>query len=121
MVFKMIEEKILEYFKACQGEYISGEELSRNLGVSRTAVWKHIERLRHLGYDIQAMPHLGYRVVSMPDRLTEIEIKSGLDTRIMGKKIYSYDEVDSTNDIAIKLAEAGASEGTLIIADSQTK
>ncbi len=117
----MIEEKILEYFKTCQDGYVSGEELSRNLGVSRTAIWKHIERLRDSGYDILALPHLGYKLISTPDRLTEIELKLGLGTKFIGQTMYSYDEIGSTNDIAIKLAEAGAKEGVVVIADSQIK
>ncbi|MDP2910723.1 MAG: biotin operon repressor, partial [Candidatus Omnitrophota bacterium] len=71
----MLDEKILNYFKKHEEGYVSGEELSKELDISRAALWKHIENLRSEGYEIEAFPHLGYRLISIPDRLTEIELK----------------------------------------------
>lgn len=116
----MLDDKILNYFKRHEEGYVSGEELSRELGVSRAAVWKHIENLREEGYDIEAFPHLGYKLVSIPDRLTEIELKWQLKTDIMAGKIYSYEETASTNDTAHNLAIHGEKEGAIVIAESQT-
>ncbi len=117
----MIDDKIINFFKKHKHDYVSGEDLSSSLGISRTAVWKHIEKLREEGYDIAASPHLGYKLISAPDRLTEIELKWQLDTDIIGKKIHSYKEIDSTNDTASKLASQGEKEGSIVIAEYQTK
>lgn len=116
----MLDNKILEFFKR-RDNYVSGEELSGVLGISRTAVWKHIEKLRNEGYDIAASPHLGYKLISVPDRLTEVELRWGLETALIGKKIYSYDEIGSTNDAAYNLALTGEREGTVVTAEYQTK
>jgi len=116
-----VSDKILNFFKKRGNDYVSGEELSEVFGISRTAIWKHIEKLRDEGYDIAASPHLGYRLVSVPDRLTGIELKWQLDTELIGKKIYSYKEISSTNDIAYSMASSGEAEGTVVIAEYQTK
>ena len=116
----MLDDKILDYFKNHEEGYVSGEELSSELGVSRAAVWKHIENLREEGYVIEAFPHLGYKMVSIPDRLTEVELKWRLKTHVIAKKIYSYKETSSTNDVAYDLAIAGEKEGSIVVAESQT-
>ena len=116
----MLDDKILDYFKKHEEGYVSGEELSGELGVSRTAVWKHIENLREEGYVIEAFPHLGYKLISIPDRLTEAELKWQLKTELIARKIYSYKETGSTNDTAYNLAMDGEEEGSVVIAESQT-
>lgn len=116
----MLDDKILNYLKKHEEGYVSGEELSRELGISRAAVWKHIENLREEGYDIEAFPHLGYKLISIPDRLTEVELKWQLKTDIIARKIYSYKETASTNDTAYNLAGHGEKEGSVVIAESQT-
>ena len=117
----MLDDKILNFFKKQKDNYLSGEELSEALDVSRTAVWKHIEKLRNEGYEIVASPHLGYKLLSVPDRLTEIELKWQLETEVIGRKIYSYKETDSTNDVAHNLAASGEKEGSVVIAEHQSK
>lgn len=117
----MSEDRLLELLRQHPHDFISGNEMSQKLGISRTAIWKHIEHLRKLGYEIEAQPHMGYRLVSVPDRLIPEEIRWGLNTRWMGQKILSYEETDSTNDIATKLASQGAPEGTVVFAEFQTK
>jgi BirA family biotin operon repressor/biotin-[acetyl-CoA-carboxylase] ligase len=116
----MLDDKILNYFKQYEEGYVSGEELSRELGISRAAVWKHIENLREEGYVIEAFPHLGYKLISIPDRLTEVELKWQLKTDIIARKVYSYKETASTNDTAHNLATHGEKEGSVVIAESQT-
>lgn len=104
-----------------QGEnYLSGEELSALLGVSRTAIWKHVHQLETAGYRIAAVPHLGYRLLEAPDRLLPAEIYAGLKTRVFGRNAVCYQETTSTNDRALELAAGGAPEGTLVAAESQT-
>lgn len=116
-----MQEKILDFLKKKQEGYLSGDQISHRLGISRQALWKHIEELRDLGYDIVAVPHLGYRLVSLPNRLFPSEISWHLDTKFIGKKIYYFEAVSSTMDIAIELGLKGSSEGTLILAETQTK
>lgn len=116
-----MDEKILEIFRTRKDEYISGEDLSQSLNVSRTAIWKHIETLREEGYDIAAYPHLGYKLIATPDKLLAQEILWHLGNKIIGKKIYSYNEVNSTNDIAYKLGEAGFEEGAAVFSEGQTQ
>ncbi len=115
------EEKILNLFKGNKDSFLSGEEVSQSLGISRQALWKHIEKLRDAGYVIEAVPHLGYKLRHVPDKMLVQEIKWRLKTKIIGKEIYFYESVGSTNNIAYKLAQEGAEEGAIVIADEQTK
>lgn len=117
----MTDEKILNVFRKNPNQYVSGEDLSGELGISRTAVWKHIEDLRKLGYTIEAQPHLGYRLAGIPDRLLASEISAGLNTKIIGKKILSFDVVDSTMDAAYNLAVVTKDEGSCIFSEAQKK
>lgn len=116
-----MDEDILNIFREHPGGYVSGEDLSDELGISRTAVWKHIEGLRKLGYTIEAQPHLGYRLVNAPDRLLPSELTYGLDTKTIGKRVLSFDTVSSTMDVAYDLAQKTKGEGICIFAEEQKK
>lgn len=113
-------DRILELFRDCPDHFVSGADVCRELGISRTAVWKHIRQLRESGYEVEAIPSRGYRLLSLPDRLLPAEVKSGLQTGCVGSEVVYYDQIASTNEEARKLAEAGAIEGTVVIADAQT-
>ncbi|MDF2947022.1 MAG: bifunctional BirA, biotin operon repressor/biotin--acetyl-CoA-carboxylase ligase [Bacillales bacterium] len=102
-------------------EFLSGQKLSAELGVSRTAVWKHIEELRKEGYDIEAVARKGYKLLSIPDAITAKEILNNLSTNIFGKDIFFYQVVTSTQKIATEMAMSGAAEGTVIVAEEQTE
>jgi len=115
-----MRERLLEMLTEREGEYISGEEASRRLGISRTAVWKHIRRLTEEGYAIEASRNRGYRLAGTPDRLTATGLMSRLKTKSLGRSLHLYDEIGSTQDAAKRLAEEGAPEGTLVIAEQQT-
>ena len=117
----MLDEKILSILRRNQDSYISGEELCKHADISRAAIWKHIEKLRTEGYDIEALPHLGYKLIAIPDSLIPSEIKWKLKTKVLGREVISYKKVDSTNTIAYGLAEKGMKEGTVILADEQVK
>ena len=114
-------EPVLEFLRASRESFVSGEEISRKLKVSRATVWKDIQRLRELDYEIEAQPHLGYRLLSVPDRLYADEIRSGLKTRVVGRELFCYDELDSTNDTAFLLGEKGVKEGACIFTEHQKK
>jgi BirA family biotin operon repressor/biotin-[acetyl-CoA-carboxylase] ligase len=115
-----MRNKIIHYLKAAEG-YLSGEEISHHLKISRAGIWKYIQDLREEGYDIVAVPHLGYRLNSCPDKLFPSEIRSGLGTKVLGKDIRYFDTVASTMNVAFQLGMEGAAEGTVVCAESQTR
>ncbi|MEC0232187.1 biotin--[acetyl-CoA-carboxylase] ligase [Paenibacillus alba] len=115
-----MNERILELFQESPEAYVSGEEISRRLNVSRTAIWKHIEELRAAGYEFEAAPRKGYRLVSKPDRWQVSKLLSGLKTKVLGQKVHVYGAVDSTQTIAHALVASGAPEGTIVLAEEQT-
>ncbi len=101
---------------------VSGAELSRQLGVSRAAIWARIEDLRQLGYEIEASPHRGYRLLHTPDLLHADDLLSRLGTtQIVGRDIRVFEQTTSTNDVTEKLARDGVKEGVVVFAESQTK
>ena len=116
----MVQEKILDFLKK-KPEHVSGDFISQHLGISRQALWKHIQELKASGYDIVAVPHLGYRLVSSPDRLFPAEISPQLNTKFTGKKIYYFDTLASTMDFAMELGIKGAPEGAVVIAETQSR
>lgn len=116
----MIRDEILELLEKGGGSPVSGEQLSRALGVSRAAVWKQVKALRELGYRIEGSPRSGYRLEGIPDILYPREIRKGLFTRSFGREIFHFMRVGSTNRVAFDLARRGYPEGTLVIAEEQT-
>ncbi len=113
-------EAILRIFRQRAGEFVSGEEISQGLNVSRTAVWKQIRALRDLGYEIEAAPSRGYRLRVSPDTLIPAEIQADLGTRCIGREVIYLEETDSTNLRAHEYGKSGAAEGLVIIAERQT-
>lgn len=114
-----MKTEVLKLLKEADG-YLSGQELCDRFSVSRTAVWKVINQLKEEGYEIEAVRNRGYRLVSLADVITEAELKSRMKSRWAGASLACYQEVDSTNDQAKRLAEAGAPHGTLVVAETQT-
>ncbi len=115
-----MQARIIEFLKN-NSEYVSGEQLSCSLCISRQALWKHIQVLKDSGYDILAVPHLGYKLVSCPDRLFASEIIFGLNTECLGRLVYYFDSVSSTMDAAMQLGMQAAEEGAIIIAETQNQ
>jgi BirA family biotin operon repressor/biotin-[acetyl-CoA-carboxylase] ligase len=114
-------ERILQRLRAQPEAWTSGERLSLELGVSRSAVWKHVRALRLEGYTIASSPRKGYRLTGTPPRLLPAEIREGLGTRRFGRsEIVYHRETDSTNSRAKALAADGAPEGTVVLAEAQT-
>ena len=101
-------------------EYISGQQLCEEFGVSRTAVWKVVSRLKEEGYQVEAVRNKGYRITTCPDVITGEAVGSLLTTRLAGRPIVYFEETDSTNTQAKKLGDQGAGHGTLVIAESQS-
>jgi BirA family biotin operon repressor/biotin-[acetyl-CoA-carboxylase] ligase len=110
-------EQILCWLRAADAP-VSGSELARRLGCSRTAVWKHVAALRRAGYAIAARRAAGYRLMAVPDRLGPAELAPYLTGS--WRRIEWRAELDSTQRLARELAHAGAAEGTAVIAEQQT-
>jgi len=115
-----MRNEILEYFRKANGNYVSGEQISRDLNVSRTAIWKHINILKSRGYIFESSTRKGYRLIYAPNLLTPLEIASVLHTETLGKKVVYFESTPSTNEEAKKIAREGAEEGTIVVAEEQT-
>lgn len=114
------KDQLLLFLKERKGTWVSGEFLSNCMGVSRSAIWKQVSRLRKEGYEIESSPKKGYVLKGASGLLLPQEIREGLGTCIFGKeKIWYLSETDSTNTRAKELAAAGAPEGTLIVSETQ--
>ena len=114
-------DKIVTLLKSHQSEFLSGEKLSKSLSLSRAAVWKNIKKLQSLGYKIESRPKSGYRLQQSTDLLVPWEVSDGLQTDIIGRKIYYFGTIDSTQNFAIELAKRPHENGSLVIADRQTQ
>lgn len=117
----MLKTEILRLLKKGSQEFISGQDISKRLGVSRTAIWKYINQIRDDGYKIESSSNRGYRLVSSPDILSLEEIEAYLNTKFIGRRIIHFDSVESTNSIAKKLGDSDEADGSVIIAEEQTK
>jgi BirA family biotin operon repressor/biotin-[acetyl-CoA-carboxylase] ligase len=118
---EIMDEEVLRLLKDHSPEFLSGEEISRRLKVTRAAVWKRIRNLRAAGYKIEASTRTGYRLTRSPDLLTPSEVSPLLTTKWMGRVIHHFYSVDSTNSTAYALAVQGAKEGEIVVAESQRK
>ena len=78
-----MQTSILRSLKEHDG-YVSGEEISRSLNISRAAIWKYMDQLRTLGYEIEAFPHRGYRLMAVPDKLLPVEVRKEPESALFG-------------------------------------
>lgn len=114
----MTKERVLNWLWQRAGACVSGGELAKNLGLSRTAVWKAVEQLRREGYDIEAVPGLGYRLRKANGALTELAIRDSLRHQELRLQVRAC--IDSTNKTLKRLAEAGEPEGLALLAEEQS-
>ena len=112
--------RILRFLKSHSTEYLSGRDLSDVLGISRVAVWKQINTIRNLGYGVESKQKIGYKLTSECDIPYPWEIIDGLDTRLVGRRVYYYDTLESTQDKAISMDLDEANDGAVIISAVQT-
>ena len=113
--------KIATLLKSHKSEYLSGQDISEPLKLSRAAVWKHIKKLQSLGYKIDSRPKLGYRLTKTTELLLPWEISDGLETNLFGKKIYYFDTINSTQNFAAEISSRPQENGTVVIAEKQTQ
>lgn len=111
--------EILEFVRD-KNDFVSGEFISRELKISRTAIWKYMNQIEQKGYVVDKLKGKGYRLISSPDKIYPWEIKRHLKTEKFGHKIIYFDSVDSTNSVAFKMALEGKPEGTCVVAEGQS-
>ncbi|MDD5707688.1 MAG: biotin--[acetyl-CoA-carboxylase] ligase, partial [Kiritimatiellae bacterium] len=101
------------------GATVSGEHVARRLGLSRTAVWKQMRALRARGYKIESLGRQGYRLAAVTTAPVPTEVQPRLRTRTLGRELHYLTVTSSTNRDLTRLAEAGAPEGTVVVAECQ--
>jgi len=99
---------------------ISGARIARETGMSRSTVWRWVERLRELGVRVKGQPHTGYFLEKVPDILTPDLVRKRLKGGVFGKRVYHFFKTDSTNRVAMELGYAGEPEGAVVLAEEQT-
>jgi BirA family biotin operon repressor/biotin-[acetyl-CoA-carboxylase] ligase len=112
-----IRLRILTLLESRPGDYFSGEEIGKALGVSRSAVWKQINLLRRSGYRIHSAPNKGYCIEKQENVYNDLEITKRLKTKAC---VIFLEKTDSTNNTVKALAQEGCEQGTVAVALEQT-
>jgi len=112
--------KILSFLKSHKSEFLSGQYMSDVLKISRVAVWKDIKKIRSLGYKIESKQNLGYRLMDTTKLLLPWEVTQNLDTKFLGKKVYYFNTIDTTQNFAMEIVTRNNTNGAIIIAKKQT-
>jgi BirA family biotin operon repressor/biotin-[acetyl-CoA-carboxylase] ligase len=124
MIYNSFEDtgllKVLRFLKIHNSEYLSGQDLSDVLRISRVAIWKQIKKIQALGYTVESKQKEGYKLTKNSELLLPWEIVSGLETKVLGQQAYYFDSVDSTQNQALKMVNESKKEGIIIIAEKQT-
>lgn len=115
-----MKQTALDLLRAAGDRFLSGEAMSRELGITRAAVWKQIKRLRDVGYEIEAVTNLGYRLIRAPEALDRAQILKYLGDHPWKDTVHVLETVDSTNNLAKREAIAGAPHGSVYLSDEQT-
>ena len=115
-----MRNKILDVLKNQQGEFVSGESLSQALSITRAAVWKQIQGLKEAGYEIEGQTRKGYRLVGTPCALDLWALQQELRTQALGRQLFFFAELSSTNDRIKDMVCQGGEHGTIVIARRQT-
>ncbi|MGN1467624.1 MAG: biotin--[acetyl-CoA-carboxylase] ligase [Ruminococcus sp.] len=114
-----MQEKVYEILKNSQG-YVSGQEISKQLSVSRQAVWKAINALKEQGFVIDSVTNKGYKIIEYPKNLCKPVVCSMLNTKFTGRHLEILESTHSTNDDLKKAGHGGCENGTVIAAREQT-
>ena len=118
-VIAMTKEQILKMLMM-EKDYLSGESVSRELGITRAAVSAAVKSLRAEGYTIDSVTNRGYKLIVRPDILSEGAVASFIPEERV-ENVCFLKKVDSTNDYLIQLAQQGAPQGQVVISDHQTR
>lgn len=114
------EPRLLDFLRAAGGQAVSGARMATALGVSRAAVWKQVERLRTEGFAIEARARLGYRLIAASEAPRPEAVQPHLDTQSLGRALRYLCATVSTNSDLAALAAAGAPEGMVVVAETQS-
>ena len=112
--------KILAFLKAHRSEFLSGQDMSDILKISRVAVWKDIKKIRSLGYKVESKQNIGYRLIDSSKLPLPWEIKEDLNTEFLGERIYYFNTIDTTQNFAMKIASKKNENGSVVISKKQT-
>jgi BirA family biotin operon repressor/biotin-[acetyl-CoA-carboxylase] ligase len=115
------EHVILRELLARDPQWVSGSVLAGKLGVSRVAVWQHMEKLRAAGFKFEAQRSRGYRISSRPTTLYAPLIDTLLKVRPRNFSLLVLDEVDSTNDEAARQLAGGRAAPFAVLARRQSQ
>lgn len=115
-----MKDKVLDILRKA-GNYVSGENICKQLGVTRTAIWKIINVLKTEGYYIESVNNKGYKLLEIPDIFNSCEILIGLTTKYMGRNHEVFKCISSTNEVAKQKAFEGAVDGSLYVAEMQSR
>ena len=99
---------------------ISGARIAREIGVSRSTVWRWVEQLRKLGVHVKGQRRTGYFLEKVSDILTPDQLRRRLKGNLFGKRVFHFFKTDSTNRVAMELGYAGEPEGAVVLAEEQT-
>ena len=113
--------KLIQILSENTDTYISGQEISEKLNISRNSVWKHMKALERDGYEIEGIPRKGYRIIKTPDKVSDNTIKWGLETEWLGHSIIHKPTGTSTQNLLHQAAQEDAPHGTVAILDEQTE
>ncbi|MBQ5318999.1 MAG: biotin--[acetyl-CoA-carboxylase] ligase [Oscillospiraceae bacterium] len=116
-----LKDKVLSVLEENKGKNVSGSDIARSVGMTRSAVWKAVKQLRSEGYTICAVTNKGYCLSEENDFLNEHSIFQELRTKELGRKIDVFKTIDSTNNFAKSLAQLGAVHGTTVVSEVQTQ
>ncbi|MCT4509023.1 MAG: biotin--[acetyl-CoA-carboxylase] ligase [Tepidibacter sp.] len=115
-----MRSEIIKILLENKDEFVSGEYISEKLGITRSAVSKHIKNIKNQGYDIESITRKGHKIIECPDLLSESIVKHDLNTKFIGKEVIHFDTTESTNDYAKKVAVESI-DGTIVVSEDQTK
>lgn len=114
-----MKRRLLEFLKENKGEFVSGEEIASELGVSRTSIWKIIKQMKEEGYKIDSAPRKGYKLILDEDIINAQELNLELDGSMYHNKIHYFEKIGSTSTYAKELANKNCECGSLIISELQ--
>lgn len=115
-----VKKQVLATFENNKGKYLSGAEIAQRLAVSRNAVWKAVKSLQEEGYSIAAVTNKGYCLAENTDILSPQSIGNYLPSECSHYQIQVHKVITSTFNVLRQLAQEGAPEGVVAVAEEQT-
>ncbi|MGL4876378.1 MAG: biotin--[acetyl-CoA-carboxylase] ligase [Clostridium sp.] len=114
-----MKSKILKILQDSD-DYISGESISNSLGVSRNAIWKHINSLKLQGYNISSIRNKGYKLLNEPNIISNTTLSPLLNTKFIARDLFIFESLHSTNTYAKNLCKKEIINGACVISKTQT-